>query len=1760
MCSIKTYFLIFSLFVSTLTFAQNEGSKWYFGQYAALDFMTNPPTTLNNSTMTANSGSASMADGAGNLLFYTDGSTIWNQNHAVMANGTGLYGTGTTHLQPALIIQNSANSSLYYVITINAFSNVSPYGLYYSVVDMSLAAGMGSVTVKNATLIAGVVAEKLAATKHCNGTDYWIMCHDQTGNNFNAFLLTAANINTTAVVSAVGTAYSLSGLGSVYIGQQGQMKFSPNGRKLGVAVSNSSPNVFSSFELFDFDASTGVVSNSLSLLSATTSLYASGCEFSPDNSKFYGTKYTWDSYSHIFQWDLCAGSGTAIAASLSSVAITPTATIRAAMQLAPDGKIYVARFGAQTLGVIQNPNIAGVGCNYVDAGQSLSPKSSSNGLPNFPSSYFYQNPTLTLSPYTYTTNGCQIVSFTAPPIPTISVNCVNGYSMNTQWNFGDITSGSANTSTLSNPQHFYTSTGTYTAQFIMNYSTTCNSGTDTVKQTINITQPCITVNTSSGSCYGAGSATATSNGGGAYTYTWLPTNQTNSVASNLTAGVHTLIVHDVNSNFTYTMGTYTITTPPAITINISSSNPTACVNSSVTLNANASGGVSGFTYTWQGVSANNTYTTTQNTQGTYIYTASVTDANNCTASQTTALTFIPSPTLSALPNQTICPNISTTLSISGADTYTWQPNNTISNSISVSPSVQSTYSITGTNTLTGCISTQTTTIYIKPTPTLAITQASITCGALGFGTVTPIGGIGAFSYTWSPTNQTTQIANNLNTSTYTVTVLDNGTGCTTTATTQYTPLQPLTGQLNYQNLLLCNSINTGTANFSNLTNGSGTENYLWTNGTITLTTNTVNTLSAGQWSVTVTDALTACQINSVFIITQPPALTLNIVASTPTACANASIVLTGTTSGGTGTNYLYTWVNGANTFSQTVSETIAGTFVYTLTSTDENTCTITETHTLDFIQNPTLTVSDVSICPLETATLTASGATNYTWTSPQNTNSFTNTFADNPLTTSVYTVTGEALTCTSQTTASIILKPVPTLTITPTSTVCENHSFNFSAGTGTSYVWSGVSGFASNNANNTILLAQPNQTGLYNVTVTAANSCTASTNFSLTVNPLPVINISPSSPSLCLNTNAATLTANGAADSYSWFPQNSLSNANTATTFASPNTNTTYSLITSLNNCTVMNTMFVSVIPPPSLTISLSSPSMCAQAFNGSPNTITVTANGATTYTLSTPDNISSPPPPNASVQISTVPPYVPTGLSTATLYGSNGVCTLSTTAIFSIIPNPTVTVNNYTPVICAGQNFTYTSYGANSYTWNSSTPNYTTYTSGSIAVTNPSINSVLSVVGNSLGCLSPLVTTSITVNPIPEVEITPSNTYVCLGKSVQLNASGTIGNSYAWSPTESLNQNTGNTVFASPTTQQTYTVIASLNNCTNSAVASVSIRPLPNPNIQLIKNGKCAGDSIVLKGSGGMGYEWIFPNGQTLWGFPELRIKASNESFSGNYTLTVYDIYSCSNSKIQSVTINPLPTGQISTNKFEGCVPLCNNFSFKANSQNSITAISWQMNNRNFSGEKINYCFSTAGTHTIQANVKDQNSCANSFTTQVIVYPQPIADFTYSPKEPVESLDNVIFTNTSKGAEKFEWNFSVINQSSQEKNPEILFENTGTYAVALVVQNENQCLDTAIKSIYVLPDFTIFVPNIFTPNSDNLNETFKPIVRGQKEYRFQIFNRWGAKIFETTDVNQGWDGTYRGEPAKADSYVWKITVVNAKEEKKLQGTVVLER
>ena len=227
----QKYILIglFALIISNAN-AQAEFSKWYFGQNAGLDFASSPPTVLTNGMMATGEGCATISDVNGNLLFYTDGVTVYDNTHSVMANGTGLFGHSSS-TQSALIVKQPGNINIYYIFTVTQVGGFQ--GANYSIVDMNLAAGLGSVMVKNSTLYVPS-CEKQVAVRHCNSKDVWIVSHEYNSNKFRSYLLTSAGLNTVAVVTAIGE--TITGNGAATLGQ---MKISPDGKKLAIATLSS---------------------------------------------------------------------------------------------------------------------------------------------------------------------------------------------------------------------------------------------------------------------------------------------------------------------------------------------------------------------------------------------------------------------------------------------------------------------------------------------------------------------------------------------------------------------------------------------------------------------------------------------------------------------------------------------------------------------------------------------------------------------------------------------------------------------------------------------------------------------------------------------------------------------------------------------------------------------------------------------------------------------------------------------------------------------------------------------------------------------------------------------------------------------------------------------------------------------------------------------------------------------------------------------------------------------------------------------------------------------------------------------------------------------------------------------------------------------------------------------------------------------------------------------------------------------------------
>lgn len=1050
---------------------------------------------------------------------------------------------------------------------------------------------------------------------------------------------------------------------------------------------------------------------------------------------------------------------------------------------------------------------------------------------------------------------------------------------------------------------------------------------------------------------------------------------------------------------------------------------------------------------------------------------------------------------------------------------------------------------------------------------LSISSTSITCATLGTATITNLGS-GVNSYTWYPSGATGSVASGLSPGTHTIQVHNSFTNISYTTTIYFAALVPLSGNIVIDNSVTCHGSSTGTGNVTNISGGSLNQYFSWTNGSVTYTslnTPSIGVLSAGIWTTQVTDALTACQFSLVSLITQPPSMNLVLSSNSPTACVAHSIALYGINSGGTpfliGAPYSYTWTGGPSSTSYTVSETLSGIYVYTLSSRDSLNCLVSNTVAVDFVQNPTISVASVSICPNSTGTLFATGATSYTWNGTTNGVSIT----DSPTITSTYTVVGIAQSCTATAVGSIFVKTSPFISLAASSPLCEGEELLLAGYGGTAYTWSGPNNFLSQVAYPQLSQVGLQNAGVYHLTITAADGCTASANGTVQINSAPAI-VLPTLSVVCSSQTINLQVNSSPGASYFWTgPQSFSSNIQNPTLSNLPVGLSSYTVkATSLQNCTNLAVSSVSVVAPPPLNIQLSSNSLCAQAFNGSPNSITLTSSGANTYTLNTPLYIITTSPGGSTTPISTQPPYN-SGVSTASLYGSNGVCTASLAVNITILPNPTVGVSSNTPVICAGESFTYTSFGAASYSWNPGAPGITTYSFGQVAVASPSINSVFSVIGGSLGCYSAIKTVSIDVHPIPDVSIYPYNPKVCKGKSVMLIASGTAS-SYYWSPSTALSSVSSPTIFASPQTSQNYSVIGTALGCTNTASTTVSVLPLPQVTLLTTKNKACLYDSIVLFGKGGLSYEWTGPNLSPRIENP-LKFKSYSVYNSGTYTLVGTDGNGCKAAAQAQVTVLPLPEGTLQGDQLKGCAPFSSELYFRkiTNGSDHILA-QWLLNEQVVADQnKFSHSFDQPGTYVFKGLFRDTVSlCTNTQTFFIEAYPKPTADFVIEPEKPIEGIETVFFLNSSQGTglQKYWWHFKddpgVLNY---QKNTSYFFSEAGRYPVALVVSDVNGCSDSVVKVVQVEVDFHFYVPNAFTPNDDEKNETFLPVMRGVRLYEMQIFNRWGQQIFRSENPLIGWDGRFQGEPCQQDSYIWKIKLSTLLgEEKQYSGNVVLIR
>ena len=521
--------------------------------------------------------------------------------------------------------------------------------------------------------------------------------------------------------------------------------------------------------------------------------------------------------------------------------------------------------------------------------------------------------------------------------------------------------------------------------------------------------------------------------------------------------------------------------------------------------------------------------------------------------------------------------------------------------------------------------------------------------------------------------------------------------------------------------------------------------------------------------------------------------TITVNASPSVAVSNASVCAGSaaslTASGAT----TYLWNTGATTTSISVTPSV--TTNYTVTGTTSG-CTNTKTISVTVNANPTVAVSNATVCNGTAANLTASGATSYSW----NTGATTTSISVTPTVTTNYTVIGTTSGCTNTKTVSVTVRATPTVAVT-NATICAGSSRTLTATGATTYSWN-------TGATNASISVTPSITTTYSVVGTNTLGCSNTKTVSVSVNALPAVVVSSST--ICAG-STGTIVASGAT-TYLWN-----TGATSANLAVSPTVTTNYTVTGTTAGCTKTATASVSVGSAPS--IAVNSTSICAGS------TATLSASGVTTYTWNTGANTSS---------ISVTPASTTVYTVTGNLTGCVAMATKTVNVL--VTPNPTVAVSNAT--ICSGNAANLIATGATSYVWNTSA------TTSSISVT-PASNTNYTVTGTTLGCTN-TKTLSVTVKATPTVAV--SNATICSGNATNLIATGAT--SYVW--------NTGATtssVSVSPSTSVTYTVVGTTNGCSNTQLSNVTVNTTPT--VAVSNTTICSGNSANLTATGATSYVW---------------------------------------------------------------------------------------------------------------------------------------------------------------------------------------------------------------------------------------------------------------------------------------------------------------
>lgn len=1171
------------------------------------------------------------------------------------------------------------------------------------------------------------------------------------------------------------------------------------------------------------------------------------------------------------------------------------------------------------------------------------------------------------------------------------------------------------------------------------------------------------------------------------TATVCPTSPTDyiAVATYLNCNGDTVIVSDTAS--------VQASGNPGINLSATTTDVSCFGASDGTATVNISGGSPPYTIVWSSGGTNPTETGLA--AGTY--TVAVTDTTGCPSTLQVTINEPDEIVASALVQDASCFGFSDgsiNVSATGGDgnyTYSWTPN--VASGATGTNLAAGFYSIVVTDG-NGCDDTVSATITQPPAINTVVQTVDVSCagGSDGTATAAASGGQGTFTYLWQPGGQTTPVAINLSGGPIAVIVTDSA-GCQDTATAIINNPPPI-GILVSTISPSCFGGSDGSATATAI-GGTGNLSFSWSPGGAT--TATATGLSAGVYTVVVSDD-NGCSDSISVGISEPAPVTASLFSTNESCFNNCDGSVSAVPQGGT-TPYSYQWDTPNGDTSSTVQGLCNGT--YTLTVTDANGCTVIDSVEIGFPQSPVADAGpDLSFCEGE---------------------------------------------------GGVTLQPT---------------IINPGGGAPLYYTWTcnnSPCGLSCVNCQNPI--ANPTDTTVYYLVVTDQNGCGSLVD-SMVVNvvPKPVVDAGPDE-TICGPPSPGTVlqpTVTGFGPyTYNWIPSAGLNNPNIPNPAANPDTTTIYTLVVTdlATGCTsdftttdTNSTVTINVNPTP---IAEAGPDM-AICF-GDTTQLQATGTGAGPnyqFQWSPGSSLSNPATVNPLAWPAFTTEYILTVFS-------NGCPSFGDTVRVTVNPIPTVDAGPDRDYCFGGSaqldavvdSLTFGTGFA--YSW---TPGATLSDSTiEDPIAFPDQTTVYYITATSpQGCESEPDSVTVTIRPTPLPDAGPTQTLCLSDSTLQLN--GTINWANNQSPSDQQNLNISwapashivgpvnvvNPVVA-PDSSMWFYFTVTFDSCTNTDSVLINVIPEINAMAAADTTVICGTDSTALLATGGIGgasFTWTPPAGLSD---PNSANPMASPDSTTTYSVIVQE-GGCSDTA--EITLQVIPKPEVAfVNSFnEGCVPL--EVSFTALTSDAINYI-WNFGD----GSEVDntdapfHTYATPGTYTVTLYGVNFGGCIDSSSaTTVTVYDTISADFTSDPIFPVEMVipgTEVQFTDLTTNANMWNWSFGN-GISSTEQNPSYLFQEPGEYMVTLTTSNEFGCMSEVTHGPYIVIIPELFIPNVFSPNADGINDVFLVEYNGNQVFEMTVFDRWGAQVYQTRNKVQGWEGVdENGSEVPAGSYYYRISV-----------------